>query len=189
MNAGDITISTGAMSSGSNITLSASGGQVVVYGNVVAGGSTGMYANTGVISAMALTTGKYQLVNGYVFSSALSGVYPFYLYDNGQDQYTTTAATGNITLNLRYMVISAATTIDSKMATGQNMTLTLTITTGATPYGVTAFTLDSTGTSVPISWAGGSQPTFVASATLEFKFKIMKTGSGTFKVLGSMTRY
>ena len=99
--------------------------------------------------------------------------------------YYTTNATGNWTLNFRG---SSGTSLNTVMQTGESISATFLVTNGATAYYNSAVTID--GTSVTPKWQGGSAPTSGnASSTDAYTYVIQKTGSATYVVLASQTKF
>ncbi len=99
--------------------------------------------------------------------------------------YYTTSASGNFTINFRG---SSVTSLDTVMSTGQSLSATFLATNGATAYYNSAVTID--GNSVTPKWQGGSAPTSGnASSVDSYTYVIVKTGSATFTVLASQTKF
>lgn len=99
--------------------------------------------------------------------------------------YYTSNATGNWTVNFRG---SSGTSLDSIMATGECISATFLVTQGSTAYYNSAVTID--GSSVTPKWQGGTAPTSGnASAVDCYTYVIQKTGSATFAVLASQTKF
>jgi hypothetical protein len=99
--------------------------------------------------------------------------------------YYTSNASGNWTLNFRG---SSGTSLNTLMATGESLSATFLVTNGTTAYYNSAVTID--GTSVTPKWQGGSAPTSGnASATDCYTYVIQKTGSATYVVLASQTKF
>jgi hypothetical protein len=99
--------------------------------------------------------------------------------------YYTTNASGNFTLNFRG---SSTITLDSVMATGQSLSATFLSTQGSTAYYNSAVTID--GNSVTPKWQGGSAPTSGNASSVDgYTYVIIKTGSATFTVLASQTKF
>lgn len=99
--------------------------------------------------------------------------------------YYTTDASGNWTLNIRG---DSGTSLDSIMSTGQALTVTFLVTNGATAYYQTGFEID--GSSVTPEWQGGSAPSAGNVSSVDsYTFAIIKTGSATFTVFGSLTQF
>ena len=99
--------------------------------------------------------------------------------------YYTSNASANWTLNIRG---SSSVTLNSIMATGQSVTVTHLITQGGTAYYNSALTVD--GTSVTPKWSGGSAPSAGNTNGVDvYTYTLIKTGSGSFTVFASQTRY
>jgi hypothetical protein len=99
--------------------------------------------------------------------------------------YYTSNASANWTLNIRG---SSSTTLNSIMATGQSVTVTHLVTQGGTAYYNSAVTVD--GTSVTPKWSGGTAPSAGNTNSVDvYTYTLIKTGSGSFTVFASQTRY
>jgi hypothetical protein len=99
--------------------------------------------------------------------------------------YYTTNASGNWTVNFRG---NSGTTLDSVMSTGQSLSATFLVTNGSTAYYNSAVTID--GNSVTPKWQGGTAPTSGNASSVDaYTYVIVKTGSATFTVLASQTKF
>ena len=99
--------------------------------------------------------------------------------------YYTTDASGNFTVNFRG---NSGTSLDSVMSTGQSLSATFLVTNGATAYYNSAVQVD--GSSVTPKWQGGSAPTSGNANSIDsYTYVIIKTGSATFTVLASVTKF
>ena len=99
--------------------------------------------------------------------------------------YYTSNASANWTLNIRG---SSSVTLNSIMATGQSVTVTHLVTQGGTAYYNSAVTVD--GTSVTPKWSGGTAPSAGNASSVDvYTYTLIKTGSGSFTVFASQTRY
>lgn len=99
--------------------------------------------------------------------------------------YYTSNSSANWTLNIRG---DGSTTLNSIMATGQSVTVTHLVTQGGTAYYNSALTVD--GTSVTPKWSGGSAPSAGNANSVDvYTYTLIKTGSGSFTVFASQTRY
>ena len=99
--------------------------------------------------------------------------------------YYTTDASGNWTLNVRG---SSGTSLDTIMATGECLTIAFLVTQGATAYYNNVFQID--GSSVTPKWQGGTAPTGGNISGIDtYVYTIVKTGSATFTVFASQTRF
>lgn len=99
--------------------------------------------------------------------------------------YYTADAAANWTLNVRG---NGSNSLDSLMATGQSLTLVFMVTQGATAYYQTGFQID--GNAVTPKWQGGTGPTQGNVSSIDvYSATIIKTGSATFTVFMSQTRF
>jgi len=99
--------------------------------------------------------------------------------------YYTTSASGNWTVNFRG---SSGTSLDTLMATGESISATFLVTQGATAYYNSAVTID--GSAVTPKWQGGTAPTSGNASSVDcYTYVIQKTGSATFAVLASQTKF
>jgi hypothetical protein len=99
--------------------------------------------------------------------------------------YYTTDASGNFTVNFRG---NSGTSLDSVMSTGESLSATFLVTNGATAYYNSAVQVD--GSSVTPKWQGGSAPTSGNASSIDsYTYVIIKTGSATFTVLASVTKF
>ena len=99
--------------------------------------------------------------------------------------YYTTDASGNFTVNFRG---NSGTSLDSVMSTGQSLSATFLVTNGSTAYYNSAVQVD--GSSVTPKWQGGTAPTSGNASSIDsYTYVIIKTGSATFTVLASVTKF
>ena len=99
--------------------------------------------------------------------------------------YYTTNASGNFTVNFRG---SSGTTLNTIMATGESLSVTFLVTNGATAYYNSAVQVD--GSSVTPKWQGGTAPTSGNASSIDsYTYVVIKTGSATFTVLASVTKF
>jgi hypothetical protein len=104
---------------------------------------------------------------------------------SGSHMYHTSNAAGNFTMNVRG---DASTTLNSLLSVGQTSTAVFSCTNGATPYYMTALTID--GNAQTVKWQGGTAPTAGNASSIDvYSFAITKTASATFMVLGSLTKF
>lgn len=122
----------------------------------------------------------------YGNGSAFAG-YTFYATTNGAAQGT---FAGNATANGAINITStAAQTLNTLMATGQSMTVTLVLQNGATAYYPTSITVDGSAPTV-LRWSGGTAPTAgSANAWDVYTFTLIKLGSPNWLVLASVTKF
>ena len=99
--------------------------------------------------------------------------------------YYTTNASGNFTVNFRG---SSGTSLNTLMAIGESMSVTFMVTNGATAYYNSAVQID--GSSVTPKWQGGTAPTSGNASAIDiYNYVIIKTGSSTYTVLASVTKF
>lgn len=99
--------------------------------------------------------------------------------------YYTTAATANFTLNVRS---TATATLNAALPTNQTLEIVFMCTNGATPYYMSAFTID--GTSVTPKWLNGTAPTTGNANSIDmYTLRITKTASATYTVLAKQEKY
>lgn len=130
-----------------------------------------------------------QLVNGMrepitVSATAATGTINFDQVTQSILYYTTNAS-ANWTLNIRG---NSGTTLNSRMAIGETLTVTFMVTQGATAYYQTALQVD--GSAITPKWQGGSAPTSGNASGIDaYNFAIIKTANATFTVLASLTQF
>jgi len=94
-------------------------------------------------------------------------------------------ATGNQVINLRG---SATTSLNDIVATNDSLTAVILIQNGSTAYYPTAIQIDGVGV-VP-KWQGGTAPTAGNASSIDaYVFTVMKSGSATYTVLASQTKF
>jgi hypothetical protein len=99
--------------------------------------------------------------------------------------YYTSNASANWTVNFR---ASSGTSLDTALATGQSVTAAFLVTQGATAYYNSAVQVD--GSAVTPKWQGGTAPAAGNASGIDaYIYTIIKTGSATFTVLASQTRF
>jgi len=99
--------------------------------------------------------------------------------------YYTTNASGNFTVNFRG---SSGTSLNTVMSTGESISVTFLVTNGSTAYYNSAVQVD--GSSVTPKWQGGTAPTSGNASSIDsYTYVIIKTGSATFTVLASVTKF
>lgn len=104
---------------------------------------------------------------------------------SGSHMYHTSNAAGNFTLNVRG---NGSTTLNSLLSVGETSTAVFSCTNGATPYYLTALTID--GNAQTVRWQGGTAPSAGNASSIDvYSFAITKTANATFMVLGSQTRF
>jgi hypothetical protein len=99
--------------------------------------------------------------------------------------YYTTNASANWTVNFRG---SSGTSLNTLMSTGQTMTVAFLVTQGSTAYYNNAVQVD--GSSVTPKYQGGTAWSAGNASGIDvYTYTIIKTGSATFTVLASQTKF
>jgi hypothetical protein len=99
--------------------------------------------------------------------------------------YYTSNASANWTVNFRG---SSGTSLNTIMSTGESMSATFLVTQGSTAYYNSAVQVD--GNSVTPKWQGGTAPTSGNASSIDsYTYVIFKTGSATFTVFASVTKF
>lgn len=101
--------------------------------------------------------------------------------------YYTTNASANWTLNLRG---SSTISMNTLLSTGQSVTVAFLVTQGGTAYYNSTVQVDGTTSGVTTKWQGGSAPSAGNASSVDvYQYTVIKTGSATFTVLASQTKY
>ncbi len=99
--------------------------------------------------------------------------------------YLTNNQTGNRQINFRG---DSSTSLDSMLAVGESITMSVLADQGATPYYFNTYTID--GSAATMRWSGGSAPSAGNASGIDvYSFTIIKTAAATFTVLASQTQY
>ena len=102
---------------------------------------------------------------------------------NGMVHYFTTQETTTSTPNIRF---SSSVTLNSAMAVGETISVTIVTTAAAAGYSA-QLTID--GSAVTENWVGGSAPSDGGSSGVDiYTYNIIKTASATFTVIGNQTK-
>jgi len=187
--AGAFVVNGGALGTPSSGTVTNLTGTASININGTVGAttaSTGVFTTVtinGTSSATALTLPNIAEVDT-ISATAATGTINFDITTQSVLYYTSNAS-GNWTVNFRG---SSGTSLNTLMSTGQSISATFLVTNGTTAYYNSAVTID--GTSVTPKWQGGSAPTSGnASSTDCYSYVIQKTGSATYVVLASQTKF
>jgi len=144
-------------------------GTLSAVGNASIGGRATMKAileTTTVTGSAPATTTNYDVITQVV-------------------QYYTTNSDKNFALNIRG---DGSSSLDSIMSTGQSVSLALLVTNGSTAYYPNTFQIDGTG--VTPKWQGGTAPTGGNASSVDaYVLTAVKTGSATFTLLASQTKF
>jgi len=130
------------------------------------------------------TTVAQLLESATVNQSPLNGYTNYYVQQSGSVTLYAASATGNWTFNI---TANGAVLLDSMMAVGQSLTVTMLTTQSATPYYQTAFQID--GVAVTPKWFNGAPSSGNASSIDSYSYSIIKTAAATWSVLASRTKY
>lgn len=130
---------------------------------------------TGAIQEAVTTSGTG--FAGYTYDAATSAVV-----------LITANATANGTVNIRG---NSTTSLNTFMATGESVTLTLVVKNGATAYYPTAWQIDGVALTAGTNlfWVGSAPSAGNASAYDAYTVTIVKTGSATYTVFASQTKF
>lgn len=140
---------------------------------------------TGSTSAQALAT-RNIVEPITVSATAATGTIPIYPSTQSILYYTTNAS-ANWVVNLTW---AAGTTMNTALSTGQAITVVFMATQGSTAYYNTSVQIDGTTSGVTTRWQGGFSPTIGNPNGIDvYTYTVIKTGSGTFTVLGSQTKF
>lgn len=100
-------------------------------------------------------------------------------------QYWTSNAANNFTLNFR---ANSSVSLNTMMTTGNTITTAVMVTNGSPAYYPSAVQIDGTGQT--IKWQNGSAVSAGNTSALDiYTFTILKTGSATYTVLGTQTKF
>jgi hypothetical protein len=145
--------------------------------------ATSMLQTAGSSSVSALKTPNIAEVDT-ISATAATGTINYDITTQSVLFYTSNAS-ANWTVNFRG---SSGTSLNTLMQTGESISATFLVTQGSTAYYNSAVTID--GTSVTPKWQGGTAPTSGnASSTDCYTYVIQKTGSATYVVLASQTKF
>ena len=164
------------------------GGVVSEVARIDSSGNLGIgltpVANNGILQLNSYASVQAMMEKATVSATAATGTINFDAATQAVLYYTTNSS-GNWTINIRG---SSGLTLNNMMQTGQSLTLAFMATNGSTAYYQSALTID--GTSVTPKWQGGTAPTSGnASAIDAYVLTVIKTGSATFTVLASQTKF
>jgi hypothetical protein len=147
------------------------------------------------------TTSAATLTNKTLTSPVLSGAavesfigvgtgfagYTFYASTGNAVQWIGTNATANGAVNIAW---TSSISLNTQLAVGQSVTVTLAVQNGATAYYPTSVQVDGTTSGVTTKWSGGTSPTGGnANSTDVYTFSCLKTGSASWLVFASVTKF
>jgi hypothetical protein len=144
---------------------------------------TGTKTFTGTSSAQAIVLNDAAEV-ATVSATAATGTINYDITTQSVLYYTTDAS-ANWTLNFRG---SSGTSLNTLMTTGQSMTAVFMVTQGGTAYYNNVLQID--GSTVTPMYQGGTAYTAGNASSIDiYSYTIIKTGSATFTVLASQTKF
>lgn len=100
--------------------------------------------------------------------------------------FYTSNASANWTVNFRG---SSGTSLNTLMQTGESMSCSFLVTQGATAYYNSVVQVDGTTSGVTTRWQGSAPTSGNASSLDSYTYVIIKTGSATFTVLATQTKF
>jgi hypothetical protein len=160
-------------------------GAVQFSGNViVTGASSGDLRVDGNLDSRNFTSVRTAFEK-FNIAGAAGGTQSIFI-DVASVYYANVAATSNIQLN----ITSFASTFDSSLANGQSSTVAFVNTVGTTPYVVTIVRID--GVAQTVKYVNGVNPTVgtrLSNCVQSYTYTMLKTGTATYTVLGSLTEY
>lgn len=177
--AGDIS----AVTAGTGLSGGGNSGAITVSVDtaVVATTSNSLTMSSKTLSSPVFVAGEERMV---FTGTAATGTINIDLLTANTHFYNVNA-TGNQTINLRG---SASTSLNTIVATNDTITAVVLIQNGGTAYYPTAFQID--GASVTPKWQGGTAPSSGNTNSIDaYVFTIMKSGSATYTVLASQTKF
>ena len=159
---------------------------LAVPGTAVANTFTAKNTFSGSTTALAgLLTNASEVVT--VSATAATGTIAYYATTQSVLYYTSNAS-ANWTINLTGA--STPVTLDTLLSTGQCITLVHMVTQGSTAYYNSSVQVDGTTSGVTTKWQGGTAPTTGSASSIDvYSYTVIKTGSATFTVLASQTRF
>lgn len=183
-NATGLPISTGVSGLGSNVaTFLATPSSANLASAITdeTGSGALVFGTSPVLTAPILKSPEERLT---VSATAATGTVNFDALTQGVLYYTTNAS-GNWTLNVRG---DGSNTLNSVLTTGDSITIVFLVTQGATAYYSNAFTID--GSSVTPKYISGTAFSAGNASSIDsYVYTIIKTGSATFTVLASQTKF
>jgi hypothetical protein len=181
---GASTFSSGALLKGagtSPITTATAGTDYVAPATATSFTATQTFSGTTATAAIK-TNNIDELAS--ITASAPASTQTFYV-NTGAVQYYTNNAANNWTVNFAF---SSGTSLNTAMAVGDSISVTMLTTQSATAYYNSAVQVD--GSSVTPKWQGGTAPTSGNASSIDsYTYVIIKVGSASFIVLASQTKF
>ena len=130
------------------------------------------------------TTKIEEVVEKVTTQASTTGTITFDCKTQAVELYTADQ-TANRTINFRG---NGSTTLNSMLASGESITVSVAMTQGATAYYLNVYQID--GTAVTPKWQGGSAPASGNPSGIDvYTFTIIKTATDTYTVLASQTEF
>jgi hypothetical protein len=121
-----------------------------------------------------------------IVAGAPAATQTFYV-NTGAVQYYTSNAANNWTVNFAF---SSGTSLNTAMAVGDSISVTMLTTQGSTAYYNSAVQVDGTTSGVTTKWQGGTAPTSGNASSIDcYTYVLIKTASATYTVLASVTKF
>lgn len=140
-------------------------------------------ANTDITSLQPLA---YMIEGATISATASTGTINFDTVTQSVLYYTTNAS-GNWTINIRG---NSGTTLNSLLSTGQAVTVAFLSTNGTTAYYNISVQVDGTTSGVTTRWQNGVAPASGNTSSIDvYTYTVIKTGSSTYTVLASQTKF
>lgn len=175
------------------VTSNVTAGNLVTAGAVSSGplsASTGVFSSTLNITGVT-TLGSYSSIKSLVESATITAAAPSattqFDWTTQAVQYYTSNASTNFTLNIRG---NGSTSLNSIMATGQSASIALLVTNGSPAYYMSAINIDGTASGVTVKYINGNSITTGNANSIDiYSITVIKTGSATYTVLVSQTKF
>lgn len=139
-------------------------------------------ANTDITSIQAL---GYLIEGATISATASTGTINFDSITQSVLYYTTNSS-GNWTINIRG---NSGTTLNSLLSTGQAITVAFLATNGSSAYYNNVVQVDGTTSGVTTKWQNAAPSSGNANSIDTYTYTVLKTGSGTFTVLATQTKF
>jgi hypothetical protein len=139
--------------------------------------------NNNAIGAVLIDVAETVNINSASISSAVT-----YQIAQQAVYYFTSNTSGNFSVNLTFTVVPDTVTLNSVMSNGQSVTVVLLAKQGNTGYYNNSVQVD--GSNITPYWQGGTAPTAGNANSIDvYTYTIIKTGSASFTVLASQTKF
>ena len=139
-------------------------------------------ANTDITSLQPMA---YIIEGATISATAATGTINFDAITQSVVYYTTNSS-ANWTINLRG---NSGTTLNSLLSTGQAITVAFLATNGGTAYYNNVVQVDGTTSGVTTKWQNATPSSGNANSIDSYTYTIIKTGSATFTVLASQSKF